>query len=61
MEKAIVIKTRPNKDHKDCVVVTVKCPHCKKTHTHGANKQSTYPEHRVADCYKGSYHFTLRP
>jgi len=59
--EASIIKTRPNKDYKDCVVVTVKCPHCKKTHSHGASKHSTYNEHRVADCHKGSYTFKLNP
>ena len=58
--EAIVIKTRPNSKAKDCVVVTVRCPYCKDTHTHGSNAHSTYPEHRGADCFKGSYTFRLR-
>lgn len=57
MEKAEVIKTRAIKGG---LSVTVKCPYCKHTHKHGASPSSTYPEHRVADCFKGSYHFQLR-
>lgn len=57
--EAFIVKTRPNKDRKDCLVVTVKCPHCKKTHSHGVHKLSSYNEHRVADCFKGTYTFNL--
>lgn len=57
--EASIIKTRKNKDYANCVVVTVRCPHCKKTHTHGSSAQSNVPEHRVADCHKGTYTFKL--
>lgn len=39
------------------VFVLIKCPHCGRQHTHGA--QAGILEHRVAHCGHGGYYFQL--
>lgn len=52
---AHVIRSAPNPDFPDAVVLTVDCPWCTKTHTHGA--ESVRPDgcygHRVTHCVSG--------
>jgi len=53
-------KSRVNRESKDHLVIQVRCPHCKGTHSHGIKKTAGLPESRIADCGKGSYLIAVR-
>ena len=54
--QALVLKAIPRKD--GGVKVVVRCPHCKEKHVHGSTPNAVR-EHRVADCFRGTYVFSL--
>lgn len=59
---ATIIRSEPNPDHPGVLVVTVACPLCGRTHTHGATDgPGVDPGHRAAHCGKGGGYLVQWP
>lgn len=48
---AEVVNVQPKRTDSDMYGITVKCPFCSKTHTHGVQSLDKFAGHRVADCW----------
>lgn len=48
---AEAIKIEPNRTHPGAYVVTVKCPYCPGTHTHGVDALESNGGHRAPHCH----------
>lgn len=47
---AVITAVERNRTHPDYYVITINCPHCHLTHTHGSADPSKPSGHRASHC-----------